>query len=338
MIRARGLARSFRSRAGTVRAVEGVDLDVAAAEVVGFLGPNGAGKTTTMRMLTTLLRPDAGEAVIAGADLRRDPVGVRRRIGYVGQSGGSGPEVPVREELVVQGRLQGLGAGRARARADALCGALDLTGLEARPTRALSGGQRRRLDLAMALVHEPPVLFLDEPTTGLDPHSRADVWDHLRSLRARTGTTVFLSTHHLEEAEALCDRVLVMDAGRIVAAGTPDELKARLHGDAVELVAAAPGTAAAVADACARVPGVEGLAVDGDAVRLRVPRGDTALPLLLRAADAAGHGLASVAVRRPSMDDVFLALTGRPLDGPAPAPVPAPAPRRADEELVLDAV
>jgi ABC-2 type transport system ATP-binding protein len=337
MIRARGLARSFRSRAGTVRAVEGVDLDVGAAEVVGFLGPNGAGKTTTMRMLTTLLRPDAGEAVVAGADLRRDPVGVRRRIGYVGQSGGSGPEVPVREELVVQGRLQGLRAAAARSRADALCRALDLTGLEARPTRALSGGQRRRLDLAMALVHEPPVLFLDEPTTGLDPHSRADVWEHLRSLRARTGTTVFLSTHHLEEAEALCDRVLVMDGGRIVAGGTPDELKARLRGDAVELVAARPGTAPAVAAAAARVPGVEDLAVDGDAVRLRVPRGDTALPLLLRAVDAAGHGLASVAVRRPSMDDVFLSLTGRPLDAPAPA-VPAPAPARADEELVLDAV
>ncbi len=314
MIRARGLARSFRTRAGVVEAVRGIDLDVAAGEVVGFLGPNGAGKSTTMRMLTTLLAPDAGTAEVAGADLRADPREVRRRIGFVGQSGGAGPEVPVGEELRVQGRLYGLPAARARERAAELAGVFGLDDLMDRPTRALSGGQRRRLDIAMALVHSPRLLFLDEPTAGLDPPGRADLWAHVRDLRDRAGLTVFLSTHYLDEADALCDRVLVMDAGAIAGSGTPDDLKAAVAGDAVTLTVDDP---AAAALAAARLPGAADVVVDGDRVRLRVPRGDVALPVLLRELDGAGLALHAVTVQRPTLDDVFQTMTGRPLQAPA---------------------
>ncbi|WP_405084349.1 ABC transporter ATP-binding protein [Microbispora sp. NBC_01389] len=225
MIHVRGLTKTF----GMVEAVRGIDVDVSAGEIVGFLGPNGAGKTTTLRMLTTLLRPASGAATVAGADLFADPVAVRRRIGYVAQGGAFGPFTPVGNELVLQARLYGLSRAEARARVTSLLTALDLAGVEERTTVTLSGGQKRRLDIAMGLLHRPTLLFLDEPTTGLDPQSRANLWDHIRRLRERDGVTVFLTTHYLEEADALCDRVLIIDHGRIVAEGPPDRLKAE-HG------------------------------------------------------------------------------------------------------------
>ncbi|GAA1891677.1 ABC transporter ATP-binding protein [Streptantibioticus ferralitis] len=225
-----GLARTFQTRSGPVQAVRGIDLTVQAGEILGFLGPNGAGKTTTLRMLTTLLAPTGGAATVAGCDLVRDPAGVRQKTGYVAQSGGVDPSISVREELVTQGRLYRLSKAEAEARAEELARELDLTELLERKCAALSGGQRRRLDIAMGLAHRPAVLFLDEPTTGLDPGSRSDLWDLVRLIRAQWGTTVFLTTHYLDEADALSDRLVIVDQGRIVADGTPIALKRRYAG------------------------------------------------------------------------------------------------------------
>jgi ABC-2 type transport system ATP-binding protein len=257
MITARGLERRFRRKGrtgGEVHAVKGVDLDVEAGELVGFLGPNGAGKTTTLRMLTTLLKPTAGTATVGGRDLLSDPLGVRKRIGYVAQGGGSAPESKVADELELQGRLYRMSKADAIARGAALAEQLDLTGLDQRPTRTLSGGQRRRLDIALGLIHSPGLVFLDEPSTGLDPQSRANLWDHIRRLRADQGVTVFLTTHYLDEADALSDRLIVIDDGRIVAEGTPDALKARVNGDRVE-VGVDPGQAADAAEIAGRLTG-----------------------------------------------------------------------------------
>ncbi|MFF0517702.1 ATP-binding cassette domain-containing protein [Actinomadura nitritigenes] len=311
MIEARGLARTFTGKHGTVEAVRGVDLSVAPGEIVGFLGPNGAGKTTTLRMLTTLLAPTAGTAQVAGRDLRADPGGVRRRIGYVAQGGGTDPSVPVGEELDLQARLYGV-RDRA-ARIGELCARLELEGLRGRPCGALSGGQRRRLDIALGLVHRPPLLFLDEPTTGLDPQSRGNLWEHVRSLRAGDGTTVFLTTHYLDEADALCDRLLIIDRGRIVAAGTPAELKRRVAGDVVTLEFADPSGGAPAREALSRHPSVREAVVAGRGVRLTVEGGERQLMSLVRALDAAGVELASLNLSRPSLDDVFLTVTGRSL-------------------------
>ncbi|MGI5480595.1 ABC transporter ATP-binding protein [Streptomyces lavendofoliae] len=227
-----GLAHTFRTRGGPVDAVRGIDLTVRTGEILGFLGPNGAGKTTTLRMLTTLLAPTGGAATVAGCDLVGDPAGVRRKIGYVAQSGGVDLSVSVREELVTQGRLYRLSRAEAAGRADELAHDLDLTGVLDRPCAALSGGQRRRLDIALGLTHRPEVLFLDEPTTGLDPGSRADLWRLVRRLRDSYGTTVFLTTHYLDEADELSDRLVVVDKGAVVAEGTPAALKERYAGSA----------------------------------------------------------------------------------------------------------
>ncbi|WP_026403597.1 ABC transporter ATP-binding protein [Actinomadura rifamycini] len=227
----RGLTRTFDLKTGPVHAVRGIDLAAERGEILGFLGPNGAGKTTTLRMLTTLLPPTGGEATIAGRDLRRDPAGVRRRIGYVAQAGGLDPACSVREELVTQGRLHRLPRPEARERAAELASDLALGDLLERPTAALSGGQRRRLEIALGLVNRPEVLFLDEPTTGLDPGGRAELWELVRRIRAEHGTTIVLTTHYLDEADALADRVVVVDAGTVVAAGSPADLKARHAGD-----------------------------------------------------------------------------------------------------------
>lgn len=312
MIKARGLARSFTSRRGTVEAVRGVDLDVADGELVGFLGPNGAGKTTTLRMLATLLRPTAGDAAVAGCDLRADPTGVRRHIGYVGQGSGAGLDQRVGEELVLQGRFYGLPTAESRRRAAHLIETLELTGLADRAVASLSGGQRRRLDVAMGVIHEPDLLFLDEPSAGLDPQSRANLWNHLRELHRR-GTTVFLTTHYLDEADTLCQRILVIDGGTIVAEGRPDELKSRVAGDLVTLRVDGDGGAATTARVAESLPGATTVAPDGDAVTFRVPRGDSVLPTLLRELDSHGVAVSSVQTHRPSLDDVFLSLTGRSL-------------------------
>ncbi|MDK0522261.1 ABC transporter ATP-binding protein [Streptomyces sp. ML-6] len=230
IISATGLARSFDSRSGPVHAVRSVDLTVAAGEIVGLLGPNGAGKTTTLRMLTTLLAPTGGTATVAGHDLAADPAGVRAKCGYVAQSGGVDPHLTVREELVTQGRLYRLGRPEATARAAELAHGLGLDGLLDRRAVTLSGGQRRRLDIAMALTHRPPVLFLDEPTTGLDPAGRADLWELVRGLRDVSGTTVVLTTHYLDEADALADRLIVIDRGAVAAEGTPAALRTEYTG------------------------------------------------------------------------------------------------------------
>ncbi|WP_329122879.1 ABC transporter ATP-binding protein [Streptomyces sp. NBC_01465] len=233
ILTAAGLARTFQTKRGPVEAVRSIDLSVQPGEILGFLGPNGAGKTTTLRMLTTLLAPTGGTATIAGCDLAGDPEGVRRKTGYVAQSGGVDPHISVREELVTQGRLYRLTKAAAAARARELAAELGLTDLLERPTAALSGGQRRRLDIAMGLTHRPAVLFLDEPTTGLDPASRTDLWDLVRRLRDEYGTTVFLTTHYLDEADALADRIVVVDQGVVAAEGTPSALKLR-HGGSID--------------------------------------------------------------------------------------------------------
>jgi ABC-2 type transport system ATP-binding protein len=315
MITARGLERRFRRKGrtgGEVHAVKGVDLDVEAGELVGVLGPNGAGKTTTLRMLTTLLKPTAGTATVGGCDLLADPLGVRKRIGYVAQGGGSAPESKVADELELQGRLYRMTKADAIARGAELAEQLDLSGLDQRLTKTLSGGQRRRLDIALGLIHSPGLVFLDEPSTGLDPQSRANLWEHIRRLRAEQGVTVFLTTHYLDEADALSDRLIVIDDGRIVAEGTPDALKAQVNGDRVE-VGVDPELAADAAEIAGRLTGAHELSVAEGTVRFRVPRGDVALPDLLRALDAKSITMRSVQVHRPTLDDVFLTLTGRSL-------------------------
>ncbi|HEV7975133.1 ATP-binding cassette domain-containing protein [Amycolatopsis sp.] len=312
MIRARGLTRRFSARGRTIDAVKGVDIDVGAGELVGFLGPNGAGKTTTLRMLTTLLRPTSGEATVGGCDLLKDPLGVRKRIGYVAQGGGTAPECKVTEEIDLQGRLYGLSKAEAHQRGLVLTEQLDLTGLGERLTKTLSGGQRRRLDVALGLIHDPKLIFLDEPSTGLDPQSRANLWEHIRRLHADHGVTVFLTTHYLDEADALCDRILVIDNGEIVAEGSPDSLKARVSGDGVKIGVPAESVSAA-AEIAAKLAGAHELTTVENAVQFRVPRGDTAMPELLRALDTAGIPMRSMQVTRPTLDDVFLTMTGRTL-------------------------
>lgn len=319
MIHARGLARTFRTRRGDVDAVRGVDLDVDAGEIVGFLGPNGAGKTTTLRMLTTLLEPTRGEATVAGVDLLRDPAGVRRRIGYVAQSGSTAGEARAGEEVVDHALLYGENRAVATARGKELFAQLELDGLWDRKCSTLSGGQRRRLDIAMGLVHVPQLVFLDEPTTGLDPQARANLWHHVRALRDDRGSTVFLTTHYLDEADALCDRILVIDHGSIVAEGSPEELKQRVSGDAIVLTVAQPDDLARVEEIAGSLPGASPATTEGRTVVVRVPAGATLLAGLLRSLDGAGVALEAVELRRPTLDDVFLTLTGRSLrDGETP--------------------
>ena len=316
MIEARGLARTFQAKRGKdkteVKAVAGVDIDVAEGEIVGFLGPNGAGKTTTLRMLTTLLTPTAGTATVAGFDLATQPVEVRRSIGYVSQSGSTSSAAIAGLEVVDHGMLYGISKQQATARGRELFDQLDLDGLWDRPTKTLSGGQRRRLDIAMGLVHDPRLVFLDEPTTGLDPQARANLWTHISDLRTKRGSTVFLTTHYLDEADALCDRIMVIDHGTIVASDTPDALKRQVSGDLVALTVASTVDAATAATTLAGIAEGE-VTTDGLIVSARVRDGGRAMPDLLRALDRAGVELVSIESRRPTLDDVFLTLTGRSL-------------------------
>jgi ABC-2 type transport system ATP-binding protein len=322
IIEAKGLCRDFTSRKRTVHAVRGVDITVEEGEIVGFLGPNGAGKTTTLRMLTTLLRPTAGTATVAGADLLRDPVGVRRRIGFVPQAigqthGGTSDESLVIEELIDQGTAYRVGREETRKRAELLVKQLDLGGLDQRYVKTLSGGQRRRLEIALGLVHHPPLVFLDEPTTGLDPQSRSNMWEHISRLRSDLGTTVFLTTHYLDEADALCDRLFVIDNGVTVATGTPDELKRRVSGDVVTL--RVNGQSEAARSLLSAQPIVREVSGSDGELRLTVERGEEALPALLRVMDGAGITLSAISLSRPTLDDVFLTLTGRSLRDDSPS-------------------
>jgi ABC-2 type transport system ATP-binding protein len=316
LIETRGLSKSFRSRdktgAKTVDAVRGVDLSVGQGEIFGFLGPNGAGKTTTLRMLATLLTPDGGEATVAGVDLRTRPGEVRKRIGYVAQGGSTWDDSTAREELVLQARLYGLSKAEAQQRTEQALAAFQLTEYADRKTKTYSGGQRRRVDIALGIIHGPKVVFLDEPTTGLDPQSRAHMWDEVRRLRA-DGMTVFLTTHYLDEADALCDRVAIIDHGTVVAEGTPAELKRDISGD-VLIVGLPPGTTGPAQALLAAEPYVNRMeATEDGALRLFVDDGATAIPQVLRTVDSAGIALTTVELHRPSLDDVFLTKTGRSL-------------------------
>ena len=310
MIETHDLRRTFKTRSGTVEAVRGVDLDIAAGEIFGFLGPNGAGKTTTLRMLATLLKPTGGQATVAGADLARDPDTVRRRIGYVPQGGSTDPAETGRGELVIQGRLYGMNKPTAHARAREVLAALDLEAAADRPVGTYSGGMRRRLDVGLGIVSRPQVLFLDEPTTGLDPQARARMWDEIRGLR-EGGTTVFLTTHYLEEADALADRLAIIDHGVIVAEGTGDELKRQVAGDVVTI--GIDGDPEAVLAVVRDQPFVREATIEDDRIRLYVDQGDTALPQLIRVLDGVGLRARSLSLARPSLDDVFLRQTGRSL-------------------------
>ena len=315
MIHARGLAQTFHTGRGKgrteVRAVDGVDLDVAEGEVVGFLGPNGAGKTTTLRMLTTLLRPTAGTATVAGYDVVREPVQVRRSIGYVSQVGATFSGAFAGDEVVDHGMLYGMSRRDAVARGQQLFGELQLEGLWKRMPKNMSGGQKRRLDIVMGLIHDPSLVFLDEPTTGLDPQARANLWEHIAGLRSRKGATVFLTTHYLDEADALADRIIVIDRGRIVAADTSDNLKAQVSGDLVDLEVTADDQVRVAAERLGRI--TEQVDVEGRHVRGRVQRAGRVVPALLRDLESSGVALESIEVIRPTLDDVFLTLTGRSL-------------------------
>lgn len=315
MIEATGLAQTFHTRQGKtkqeVRAVDGVDLAVAEGEVVGFLGPNGAGKTTTLRMLTTLLRPTAGTARVAGYDVATQSVQVRRSIGYVSQAGSTFSSARAGEEVVDHGMLYGISQGQATARGRELFEQLDLEGLWERMPKNMSGGQKRRLDIVMGLIHDPGLVFLDEPTTGLDPQARANLWEHIAQLRTDRGATVFLTTHYLDEADALSDRIIIIDHGRIVASDTAENLKAQVSGDLVDLEVSADDEVSPAAERLRTLAG--SVDVDGRHIRGRIERAGHAVPALLRDLGTDGVTLESIEVHRPTLDDVFLSLTGRSL-------------------------
>jgi ABC-2 type transport system ATP-binding protein len=294
-----------KTYSGDVRAVRGVSLAVPAGTVFGLLGPNGAGKSTTVKILTTLTKATSGTAVVAGRDVDRQPDAVRQAIGCVFQKHAVDPEATGRENLLLQGHLYGLRGGVLRTRATELLDRFGLADAGGRLVRTWSGGMQRKLDVAMGLVHRPSVLFLDEPTTGLDPEARADLWAEIGRLARDEGLTVLLTTHYLEEADKLADQLVIVDRGRVVAAGTAEQLKSELRGDALVVeLAAAPAAAPALPDA-------REVTLDGRTLRARVDDGARAVPAVLAALDAAGLAPASVTVARPSLDDVYLRHTGR---------------------------
>jgi ABC-2 type transport system ATP-binding protein len=283
-------------------------------EIFGFLGPNGAGKTTTVRMLTTLLRPTSGQARVAGFDLTTQQQEVRRSIGVALQEAGLDGMATGRELLTLQGQLFGMGSGQARARAAELLELVGLVDAADRFIKTYSGGMKRRLDLASALVHGPRLLFLDEPTEGLDPASRQSVWQEVSRLNHEFGMTVFLTTHYLEEADRLADRLAIIDHGRIVAEGTPSELKASIGGDVVTVVVERSRAAQASA-ILSQVEGVKDHRLDGAGLTLFVNDGATAVANVIRVLDSAAISVGSVAVSQPSLDEVFLRATGSRLEG-----------------------
>ncbi len=307
------LAKSFRVRGRLVEAVKGVTMNVQAGEIFGFLGPNGAGKTTTMRMSTTLLKPSSGQALIAGIDLLQHSRQVREKIGYVSQAGGAEGACTARENLILQARFYGMSLHDAGVRAKELLAALDLEQIADRPSSSYSGGQRRRLDLALGMVHKPKLLLLDEPTAALDPQSRAWLWAEVRRLNAE-GTTIFMTTHYLDEADALCQRLAIIDDGRIVVEGTPDALKRQIVGDTITLgLQFQPATGQQVQALLQEQSYIHSLEYDEQAIRLVVDRGAEALPMILRLIDDANVHVQTVELSRPSLDDVFLKQTGRSL-------------------------
>jgi ABC-2 type transport system ATP-binding protein len=294
---------------GPVHALNGLSVEVAAGSVVALLGRNGAGKSTAVKILTTLARADSGQACVAGIDVARDQDAVRRAIGLVSQKSSSDPMSTGRENLVLAGRIQGLPRADAARRAAELLDRFDLTDAADRLAKTYSGGMARKLDVAIGLVHRPAVLFLDEPTTGLDPEARSQMWAEIARLSADEQMTVLLTTHYLEEADRLADRVAIVDGGRVVVEGTPEQLKSELRGDTVHVELAAPSPA--VVPALRRIPGLREIALDGSRLRARADSGATVVPAVLAALDDAGVGVASVTVARPSLDDVYLRHVGR---------------------------
>jgi ABC-2 type transport system ATP-binding protein len=307
-IRAEGLVKRY----GDTRALDGFDLVVDAGRVCGLLGPNGAGKTTAVRILTTLLRADGGRAEVAGIDLAAEPHQVRRAIGLSGQEPAVDELLSGRQNLVLFGRLNRLDKAAARDRADELLERMDLVDAAGKAVKHYSGGMRRRLDLAVTLLLAPAVLFLDEPTTGLDPRNRNEVWTAIREL-VRGGTTVLLTTQYLDEADQLADSVVVIDAGRAIAGGSPDQLKAQVGGDRLDVVVAHPGDLAAAGEVLARAGSGSTPDLDHEAgrVSVAVPNRVGALTEVVAGLAGAGIEAADIGVRRPTLDDVFLALTGR---------------------------
>jgi ABC-2 type transport system ATP-binding protein len=324
MIEVTALRKSFKSRrkrkVTNVDAVRGVDFAVQRGEIFGFLGPNGAGKTTTLRMLATLIRPDGGDATIAGADLVKFPAEVRKRIGYVAQGSGTYGQSTARRDLVHQARMYGSSKPAASRLADGAITAFQLSEFADRKISTYSGGQRRRLDIALGVIHSHQVIFLDEPTTGLDPQSRARMWQEVRRLRDE-GMTIFLTTHYLDEADALCDRISIIDAGLIVAEGTPSDLKREISGDVIIVDLAAPDTAGAPEQAvmieAAKIlteqPYVRSCETIDHTLRLYVDSAATATPQVMKALSSKAIEPGAIEFRRPSLDDVFLAKTGRTL-------------------------
>lgn len=294
-----------------VRALDGVSFAVPPGTFFGLLGPNGAGKSTAVKILTTLSRADSGDASVAGLDVRRDAARVRHAIGYVPQKPCFDPTATGRENLALQGRIYGLSGREIKQRATELLERFGLADAAGRITKKWSGGMQRKLDVVLGLIHRPQVLFLDEPTTGLDPEARADLWAEISGLTGSEGLTVLLTTHYLEEADHLADRLAIVDQGRVVAAGTPEQLKAELGGDTVQVELGEPAANGHVRAAIESAPGVDAVAVDGGTLRAQVGNGAAALAAILSALEAAGVRPSALTVARPSLDDVYLRHAGR---------------------------
>jgi ABC-2 type transport system ATP-binding protein len=306
------LVKTYPTRRGAppVRALDGLSLTVEAGSVFALLGPNGAGKSTTVKILTTLSRPDSGRATVAGLDVLRSPDEVRRAIGLVTQKPSADPMATGRENLLLAARIQGLPGPAAAERADDLLARFRLDDAADRLVRTWSGGMARKLDVALGVIHRPRVLFLDEPTTGLDPEARAELWAEITRLAAREQVTVLLTTHYLDEADRMADRLAIVDAGRVVVEGTPEELKKELRGDSVQVEVGA-GEVAVAAAVLQRIPGLSGVTAEGALVRARADGGSAAVPAVLAALDGAGIEVTSVTLARPSLDDVYLRYAGR---------------------------
>ncbi len=312
-LRAVDLVKSYPGGRGKppVAALDGLGFEVERGTVFGLLGPNGAGKSTTVKILSTLTRADRGTAVVAGIDVAADPVGVRRRIGLVSQRPSSDPIATGRENLVLAARIQGLSKADAGDRSDWLLDRFGLAEAADRLVRTWSGGMSRKLDVAIGLVHRPEVLFLDEPTTGLDPEARAELWAEIARLAGDDAMTVLLTTHYLDEADRLAHRLAIVDHGRVAVEGTPEALKSELHGDTVVVEVATPADAIAATEALAGVPGVSEVVADGTTLRARADLGARAVPAVFAALDARGIEVVSATVARPSLDDVYLRHVGR---------------------------
>jgi ABC-2 type transport system ATP-binding protein len=302
----------LRKRYKDVQALDGVSFSVREGEVFGLLGPNGAGKSTTVRTLATLTQPDSGRALVAGEDVVRHPNRVRSSIGYVAQDSGVDWEATGRENLLLQGRIHGLAGSRVRRRVDELLELVGLSDAADRVARGYSGGMKRRLDIAIGLVHRPRVLFLDEPTTGLDPEARAALWVEVERLAAQESLTILLTTHYLEEADRLAERVAIVSRGKIVVEGEPAELKSNLRGELVTVeLAGVDGRIEDAAEVVRSIADASDVGFDGRHVRTRVPNGAQAIPAILSTLDGRGFQVASVTTARPSLDDVYLHYTGR---------------------------